>query len=423
MDKNIAVIPVRVGSTRVPKKNFLDFFGKPMFVHTYNAARESGLFEDIVISTDSDEILELCRQYSIPTPYSRPKNLGTDTVSLNDVVLHAVQEMEKKGKTYSTICLLWATAPMRDAADIRKAYEMLQLNKDAEAVIGVTDCFQYYPAHINDENGFIKPLVCFDNMTTLRAQDVPKTYVDNGSMAWVRKDAFVKQHNWMPAKSKGYWMPRTKSVDLDTPEDLELLTHYFATYAVASPEEKPRREDFCRVFFDTEFTRGGQNTTLISVGFTDEKGNELYIELNDYDAGQVTPWLQENILNLLDGKGVSSPVAAKKITDWFNLVADGKRIQLVSAGKEVDSVLLYNLWADVEPGSNLRSWHDKLPPAIDHRFHIDLDTIFSLHGFDPSLDRRSFAGGSSQAVRHKAIDDARVIRACWKKMVNLGWLN
>ena len=425
MDKNIAVIPVRAGSTRVPKKNFIDFFGKPMFVHTYDAAVASGVFADVVVSTDSKEVLEICKRRSIPVPFVRPDKLGGDTVSLNDVLAHALDEMKKQGKTYDNICLLWATAPMRTGEDIRRCHALLQEKKDASAAIAVTDCFHYYPAHVNDENGFIKPLVCFDNMTTLRAQDVPKTYVDNGSIAFVRVPAFLKEKTWMPAKSVGYYMPRTHSVDVDTPEDLELLSYYYRKYPPKDAFDSRFRHanDFVKVFFDTEFTRPGQNTTLISIGFVSEKGEELYIELDDYDKRQVTPWLEKNILSLLEGKAVSTAVAKQKIEKWVDQIAGKKKIQLVSAGKQEDDVLLFNMWAQVEAGSPLRCWDNRLPQQIEHRAHLDLDTLLSLHGLDPALDRREFAGVTDTVVRHKAIDDARVVRACWMKMKQMGWFN
>ena len=177
MDRNIAIIPARGGSTRIPQKNFFDFFGKPMFVHTYDAAVESGLFEDVVVSTDSTEILDICRNRGIPVPFVRPDSLGADTSSLNDVLMHVLDEMGKRGKSYDNLCLLWATAPMRKVSDIRNAYALLTKHQESDAVISVTDCFQYYPAHINDESGHIQPLV-LKNMTVSRTQDVPRTYVD-----------------------------------------------------------------------------------------------------------------------------------------------------------------------------------------------------------------------------------------------------
>ena len=91
--KNVAIIPMREGSNRIPKKNFLDFFGKPMFLYTYEAAIQSELFEEVLISTDSQEIIKMCDRRGIDIPFRRPDNLSTDHASLNDVCLHALEEM------------------------------------------------------------------------------------------------------------------------------------------------------------------------------------------------------------------------------------------------------------------------------------------------------------------------------------------
>lgn len=418
--KNIAVIPVRGGSKRVPQKNFIDFFGKPMFVHTYDAAAGSGLFEDIIVSTESFQALEICQRHNISVPFLRPDYLCSDEISLNDVCLHVLHEMKKRGKVYDNMCLLWATAPMRDAEDIKKAYDILINEEETEAVIGVTDCYQYYPAHIVDAKGYIQPLVCLDNMTTLRGQEAPKTFVDNGSLSWVRCEAFLKQRTWMPKKSRGYYMPVEISVDLDHPHDLELLEFYYQRYLrkyrnIEKTKDKPLA-NMKRVFFDTEFTRGGQNTTLISIGFASQCGETLYIELNDYDHSQVTAWLEENILSLLEGNAMSTKEACQRIEKWFNHIAPDQYIQLISPGKDVDNMLLYNLWAKVEPGSTLRSWHNRLPAQIDHRLHLDMDTIFTLHGIDPSIDRAAFIDVPVEGRPHMALYDAKVLKICWEKL-------
>lgn len=422
--KNLAVIPVRGESTRIPKKNFMDFFGKPMFLYTHEAAKDTGLFEDIVISTDAQEVLDICKEEGIEVPFRRPEVLSSDDVSLNDVCLHAMEEMQKQGQEYDNLCLLWATAPMRNAQDIKTAFDLLIEHEDVEAVIGVTDCPQYYSAHRVDADGFIQLLVDFEKITTVRTQDVPKTFVDNGSLSWIRCEIFVKQRTWMPEKSRGYYMPRHKSVDLDTPEDLEVLSFYYSKYKQVQEEEvlpKKPVSKMKRVFFDTEFTRGGQNTTLISIGFASDSGGTLYIELNDYDQSQVTPWLRENILNLLDGNAVCSREARALIEDWFQETAGDQPIQLVSAGKEVDSILLYNLWAEVESGSSLRRWQDRLPASIGHKWHLDMDTVFSLHNVDPDIDREAFAEAEIKGNRHQALYDALVLKACWDKLHSMSY--
>lgn len=413
---NIAVIPVRGESTRIPKKNFFDFFGKPMFVYTYEAALASGLFEDVIISTSSQEVLGICRQRGIDVPFKRPKELSTDAASLSDVCINALDAMDKRGKSYKNLCLLWATAPMRDASDIRKAYDMFINTEDTDAVVGVSDCYQYYSANIIDGQGYIKNLVDFSNITTVRGQDLPKTFIDNGSMSWVKCNILREKRTWMPEKSRGFYMGRHKSVDLDTPQDLELLSFYFSKYYKANTDNAAAVPEMKKVFFDTEFTRCGQNTSLISVGLVSECGSKLYLELNDYDRSQVTPWLKNNILSLLEGNPVDSLQAKKTIENWFKEIAPDRMIQLVCPGKGMDIVLLFNLWAEIEEGSTLRSTYKKPPKQINHSRHLDMDTIFMVNNIDPHVDRDLFAESNIKGRRHHALYDALVLKACWEKI-------
>jgi len=416
---NIAVIPVRGESTRIPKKNFFDFFGKPMFIYTYEAARNSGLFEDIIISTNSQEVLEICRERGINVPFKRPQKLSTDEASLSDVCIYVLEAMSKKGKHYENFCLLWATAPMRDADDIRKAYESLINTKDTQAVVGISDCYQYYSANIIDDKGYIKNLVDFSNITAVKTQDLPRTFIDNSSMSWVSCKALCEQKTWMPEKSRGFCMPRHKSVDLDTPEDLEVLSFYFSKYKQRNKGFNDLVPEMKEVFFDTEFTRYGQNTTLISIGMVSECGKKLYIELDDYDRSQITPWLEENVLNLLEGNPVSSLEARSTIEEWFKEIAEDQLIQLVCPGKGMDIILLFNLWAEVEEGSTLRSMYGKGPRQIDHGRHLDMDTLFLANNIDPHIDRSTFAGANIEGCRHHALYDALVLKECWEKLNRL----
>ncbi len=408
--KNIAIIPVKEDSRRIPRKNFFSFFGKPMFLYSYEAAKESNLFSDIIISTDSPEVFAICRKENIDIPFRRPKSLVSEQASLNDVCLHVLEEMKKQGRLYDNLCLLWATAPMRDAGDIKQAYQILAESPDTEAVIGVTDNNQYYSAQKIDAQGYLKAMVNFENITTVRTQDVSKLFIDNGSMSWIKTEAFLAQKTWMPEKSRPYCMPRYKSVDLDTPEDLEMLEFYFSKYKVKKiPPMK-------KIFFDTEFTGGGQNTSLISIGMVSECGKTLYLELNDYDRSQVTPWIERNILNLLKGEAVSSQEAKKIIEDWFIQVAGSQPIQLVCPGKGLDSTLLFNLWAKPEGKNTLREVRGNRPKQIDHERHLDMETVFLMHGIDSHIDRVSFCGADIEGQRHNALYDALILKACWEKI-------
>lgn len=416
---NIAIIPIKGDSTRILKKNFFDFFGKPMFVYTYEAAKQSGLFCDIVISTDSQEVINICEEKGIKVPFKRPKSLASDQASLNDVCLHALGQMKKTGKEYDNLCLLWATAPMRDWEDIAKAYEMLIDLDDTEAVIGVTDNHSYYSTHKVNSQGYIEPLIDFEKITAVRTQDVPRVFVDNGSMSWVKLGTFYEQKTWMPKKSRGYYMPRHKSVDLDTPEDLEMLLFYFSKYRkkqLNNNKQKTALPKMKKVFFDTEFTGGGVNTSLISIGMVSDCNKALYLEFNDYDRSQVTPWIEKNILGLLEGGAIDSVEARKRIEQWFNDIAPNQQIQLICPGKGLDSTLLFDLWADPVPPNTLREVRGKRPQHIDHERHLDMETIFLMQGIDSHIDRVAFAEADIKGQPHHALYDALILKKCWEKL-------
>jgi len=411
---NIAIIPVKEKSLRLPKKNYLLIDEIPMFVHVFNNIKKSKLFKKIVISTDSKKIIKICDNYKIFDYSLRPKFLQKNDTSINDICDFVIRSEIKKNNNYSYMCLFWATALMLEPKDIIKAYNKLKKNTRADGIVGITQTFEYYPSlSINNKN-FLVPLYKKNKITNMRTQKYPPIYVDNGQMAWSKINIFLKEKNWMPKKCIGFQMPKNKSVDLDNKDDLKLLKYYYQNKI----NKKTRlSKDMIKVFFDTEFTRGGQNTNLISIGLISENNAKLYIEFNDYDKSQIDNWLKKNILPLLENRRkYSTNQASKIILNWFNKIAKNKKIQLISAGKEVDNVLLYNLWGRKNKKNTLRSWMNKLPKQINHKFHLDLDTLFIINNIDPNIDRYLFSGLKSKVSVHKAIDDAKIIKACWNKL-------
>lgn len=225
---NIAIIPIRAGSKRLENKNIREFFGKPIFVHTLEHAKDSGLFDEIMVSTESRKVRELCAEYGLETPFSRPRELAADQAQLVHVVAHVLEEYERQGRSFDNFCLLWATAPMRTGADIQKAYAMLQ-DDDTEAVVGITDYTLpvFCAMGINGKQR-LKPL--FPEYQKLPGGKHPRAVCDNASMCWVKTSAFHRHGTWLPPKLKGYWMPRWYSIDIDTIEDWNLAAYYYENY-------------------------------------------------------------------------------------------------------------------------------------------------------------------------------------------------
>jgi CMP-N-acetylneuraminic acid synthetase len=227
--KNLALVPIRTGSKRLPGKNIKDFFGKPIFAHTLEHAKNSGLFDTIMVSTESSEVADMCRDLGFPVPFLRPPELATDQAQLVQVVAHALDSFADQGRNFDNVCMLWATAPMRDDEDICAAYDLLFQSEETEAVVAVTD--YYYPplcAMTTDQDGYLVPM--FPDLISLPGSRHPATFIDNGSMCWVRSTAFRKHHSWLPPKTRGYHMPKCRSVDLDDDTDWDLLSFYHGKY-------------------------------------------------------------------------------------------------------------------------------------------------------------------------------------------------
>jgi pseudaminic acid cytidylyltransferase len=116
---NLAIIPARGGSKRIPRKNIRDFCGKPMIAWSIEAAQESGLFEHIIVSTDDSEIADVARFYGAEVPFMRPAELADDHTGTTEVIAHATQWMLERQWPVQTVCCLYATAPFVQAEDIR----------------------------------------------------------------------------------------------------------------------------------------------------------------------------------------------------------------------------------------------------------------------------------------------------------------
>jgi hypothetical protein len=172
------------------------------------------------------------------------------------------------------------------------------------------------------------------------------------------------------------------------------------------------------VFIDTEFTGEHAFTTLVSVGMVTLCGRELEVNLNDYDEGQVTDWLKENVIRYIDPKSrVNSKVALEKVKNFLNEYREGQQVHLVSAGKLSDVLLLFELWAQDFPDMKYFHCLHCLPDYLNHVGHLDLQTMFFVAGIHYEIDREEFAGMKEGGRRHNALYDAQVVRKCFLKLI------
>lgn len=220
MPRNLAIIPVRTGSKRLPQKNLLKFCGKPLFAHAISCSLEAECFDEIHVSTEDPGVLASSREFGAGVGFLRPSHLADDDATLQQVCEFVIAEYERKGFEFDCFCIVWATAPLRTAEDILEGYGLL--SEDIDAVIGVTHYdLPLYCAQEIDREGVLQPI--FPKMLRKPANEMPKVVCDNGSFCWVRTSSFKKYGTWLPPKIRGYVMPRSRSVDLDTEEDWQNL--------------------------------------------------------------------------------------------------------------------------------------------------------------------------------------------------------
>lgn len=215
--KNLCVIPARGGSKRVPRKNIRTFRGRPMIAWSIEAARQSGLFERIIVSTDDAEIAEIARAHGAEIPFVRPAELADDQAGTLPVVAHALEWMEAEAGTFAAVCCLYATAPFATAADLRTALGMLEAGDwsyvftAAEFSAPIFRSFQIRP------EGGVE--MFFPEKFASRSQDLPRAWHDAGQFYWGRPSAWRAREPFFTSRALVLPLPRSRVQDIDTPED------------------------------------------------------------------------------------------------------------------------------------------------------------------------------------------------------------
>jgi pseudaminic acid cytidylyltransferase len=219
----IAIIPARGGSVRLPRKNMVPFLGRPIIAYTIEAALTSGLFDSVVVSTEDAEIEMVARQYGAAV-HARPRHLATSTATVVEVCLDLLSAEEKAGRAYEKLCCLYATAPLRSADDIRAVFGLLQRG-DCDFSFAMTT-FPFPPQQAMRLDGEGRLRAMWPEQMDLRSSEIGTLVVDNGSTYAAYVDAFRREKSFLGSTSRGYMMPRLRSVDIDEAEDLEAALIY-----------------------------------------------------------------------------------------------------------------------------------------------------------------------------------------------------
>lgn len=212
---NLAVIPARGGSKRIPRKNLRSFCGKPMIAWSIEAALESGCFERVVVSTDDDEIAAIAREHGAEVPFIRPAELSDDHTGTTPVVAHAAQACGAAAE--DLICCLYATAPFLRPGDIQRGLEVLK-ESGAEFAFSVTSfAFPIQRAIRMTPEGRVEMID--PSVFEVRSQDLEEAWHDAGQFYWGRARAWQAGTPLFSPDAASVPLPRHRVQDVDTEED------------------------------------------------------------------------------------------------------------------------------------------------------------------------------------------------------------
>jgi pseudaminic acid cytidylyltransferase len=218
----VAVIPARGGSKRLPRKNIHPFLKRPIIAYTIDAAMQCQCFDRILVSTEDEEIAGVAMSFGAEIA-ERPKALSRDNVGVADVCIDLLDQERRAGRRYEVMCCLYATAPLRNADDITRVLGLV--GPDCDFAMAVT---QYdlppWQALKKSERDELVPM--WPDWISKRSQEIPELLVDNGSTYAVKVDALMRKRSFYGPGLRGHIMPRSRSVDIDTAEDMALAEFY-----------------------------------------------------------------------------------------------------------------------------------------------------------------------------------------------------
>ncbi|SFH12503.1 pseudaminic acid cytidylyltransferase [Pontibacter chinhatensis] len=217
--KSLAIIPARGGSKRIPRKNIRPFLGKPIIAYSIEAALASGLFAEVMVSTDDEEIAHVAQEYGANVPFLRSTGASDDFATTAQVLEEVLLKYKAQGKSFEAACCLYPTAPFVTAKLLQESYKKLQ-EGDFDTVFPV---LQYsYPIwrSLKVEQG--KAAMNWPEHLNSRSQDLPAAFHDAGQFYWFRVDTFLEDKKLFTGNSGVIELSELEAQDIDSVTDWKL---------------------------------------------------------------------------------------------------------------------------------------------------------------------------------------------------------
>ena len=214
---NIAVIPARGGSRRIPRKNVRPFCGKPMIAWPIETARASGLFDRIIVSTDDGEIRQVAERHGAECPFERPAALADDHATTVEVMAHAVSWAIDTGLAMDAVCCIYPTAAFFDASELAAGLTALQSGNWQYAITATEFEAPIFRSFRQCEDGGLE--MFFPEQFTTRSQDLPRALHDAAQFYWGRPQAWLSRERLFERWSVPVILPKWRVQDIDDPDD------------------------------------------------------------------------------------------------------------------------------------------------------------------------------------------------------------
>lgn len=216
---NLAIIPARGGSKRIPRKNIKDFLGKPIIAYSIEVALQCGLFDEVMVSTDDQEIAEISRKHGASVPFFRSKKNSSDFASTSDVLLEVINEYEKQGTFFTNVCCIYPTAPLISKSKLLDGFNLLN-EKHFDSVFPVVQFSYPILRSLKFENDHI--LMNWPEHLNTRSQDLTPAYHDAGQFYWVNIKSFTEKMAIFTDNAGAIKLTETEVQDIDNETDWTL---------------------------------------------------------------------------------------------------------------------------------------------------------------------------------------------------------
>ena len=217
--KNLAIIPARAGSKRIPKKNIKKFLGKPIIAYSIEKALNSGLFDEVMVSTDSSEVADIAKKYGAKVPFLRSEKTSNDYANLIEVVEEVIKKYKDLNIVFDNVCMILATAPFITIDMLKKTYNLL-IQKKYDTVFPIVKFS--YPIYRALEIKNNKIQMIWPENLTKRSQNLPVSYHDTGLFYWGNISNVIEKNKLFTENSFGYEISEKYSQDIDTKDDWEI---------------------------------------------------------------------------------------------------------------------------------------------------------------------------------------------------------